>query len=140
VTRRKLTRYQPIGTTDSEHAFCYILNVVRREFGTPPPLRRLRQLLARLAEDLSTHGEFNFLLCDSRALFAFCSKKLVYIQRQAPFARAALADDDLEVDFSEVTTPNDRVVVVATAPLTRNETWEPIEQGTLRMFVDGRAA
>ena len=140
VTRRRLTWYQPIGSTDSEHAFCYMLNVIRREFHTAPPLGRLRRLVTHLAEDLSTQGEFNFLLCDSRALFAFCSKKLVYIQRQAPFARAALADDDLEVDFNEVTTPNDRVVVVATAPLTRNEAWEGIAPGTLQMFVEGRSA
>jgi glutamine amidotransferase len=97
----------------------------------------LRRLVRQLGEDLSAHGEFNFLLCDSRALFSFCSTKLVYIQRKAPFSRAALADDDLEVDFNEVTTPTDQVVVVATAPLTRNETWHTIAPGTLQAFVEG---
>ena len=139
VKRRRLTWYQPIGSTDSEHAFCYILNRVRREFRARPTVARLRRFLARLAMDMSTHGEFNFLLCDSRALFGFCSTKLVYVQRQAPFSRAALADDDLEVDFSEVTTPHDRVVVVATAPLTRNEQWTTIAPGALQVFVDGQA-
>jgi predicted glutamine amidotransferase len=41
------------------------------------------------------------------------------------------------VDFSEVTTPDDRVAVVATLPLTDNEVWTPLEPGTLAMFVDG---
>src|ERR1043166_4899945 len=86
IKRRPLKGYQPIGTTDSEHAFCYMLNVIRREFRDLPPLSRLHRLLQRLVEDLAALGEFNFLLCDSRALFSHCSTKLVYIQRRAPFA------------------------------------------------------
>jgi predicted glutamine amidotransferase len=138
IKRRSLNGFRPIGTTDSEHAFCHMLNVIRRDFREPPPLGRLRRLIERLAADLAAYGEFNFLLSDSRALFAYCCTKLVYIQRRAPFSRAALADDDLEVDFSTVTTPNDRVVVVATAPLTRNEQWHPIAPGTLAVFTEGQ--
>lgn len=140
IKQRPLKWFQPIGTTDSEHAFCYMLNAIRREFAAPPPLRRLQRVVQKLAEDVCAHGEFNFLLCDSRALFSFCSKKLVYIQRKAPFARAVLADDDLEVDFSQVTTPRDRVVVIATSPLTRNEQWQSITPGTLEVFVQGEPA
>jgi predicted glutamine amidotransferase len=140
IRKRPLYGYAPIGTTDSEHAFCHMLGVIRREFRLAPPVSRLRRLVATLAEDLCTLGEFNFLLCDSRALFAFCSTKLVYIQRRAPFSRAVLADEDLEVDFSEVTTPRDRVVVVATSPLTRNEQWHRIPPQTLQVFVDGAPA
>lgn len=140
VKRRRLDWYRPIGTTDSEHAFCYMLNTIRREFRAPPPLARLRRLVQALAAELSALGEFNFLLCDARALFSHCSTKLVYIQRQAPFSRAVLADDELEVDFNQVTTPTDRVVVVATAPLTRNEHWQVIPRATLQVFVEGAPA
>jgi predicted glutamine amidotransferase len=140
VKRRRLGAYRPIGTTDSEYGFCYMLNAIRREFRDLPPLGRLRRFVEKLAHDLSEHGELNFLLCDSRALFSYCATKLVYIQRQAPFSRAVLADADIEVDFSDVTTPQDRVVVVATAPLTRNETWQTIAPGTLHLFVKGERA
>jgi len=140
VKRRPLKWYQPIGTTDSEHAFCFMLNHIRREFRQPPTLSRLSAFLRRLADDLAELGEFNFLLSDSRALFGHCSTKLAYVERKAPFARAALADDDLEVDFSQVTTPRDRVLVVATTPLTRNEQWQTIAPDTLQMFVDGKAS
>jgi glutamine amidotransferase len=138
IKRRPLTAFHPIGSTDSEHAFCYMLNTIRREFRTPPTLNRLRRLIEELAADLATLGEFNFLLSDSRALFAHCSTKLVYIQRQAPFSRATLADDDLEMDFSTVASPDDRVVVVATAPLTRNEQWHPLTPGSLEVFTEGQ--
>ena len=51
-----------------------------------------------------------------------------------------LKDQDVTVDFSELTTPEDRVALIATAPLTDNEAWTPIAPGTLAMFVDGAPA
>ena len=41
------------------------------------------------------------------------------------------------VDFSEVTTPNDKVSVIATLPLTRDETWSQLAVNELVMFQDG---
>jgi predicted glutamine amidotransferase len=137
VKRYRLDWFLPIGTTDSEHAFCYMLNAVRREFRAPPAVDRLRRFLELLAGELAGLGEFNFLLCDGRALYAHCTTRLSYIERRAPFSRAVLTDEDFEIDFSQVTTPRDRVVVVATAPLTRNESWLSLAPGTLGMFVHG---
>ena len=57
--------------------------------------------------------------------------------RRAPFATAHLVDDDVSVDFSELTTVNDRVAVIATLPLTDNEVWSPIPPGELLVFRDG---
>jgi glutamine amidotransferase len=57
--------------------------------------------------------------------------------RQAPFATAHLVDDDVEVDFSQVTTPRDRVAVIATQPLTDNEQWTGLVPGELAVFCDG---
>ena len=80
----------------------------------------------------------NFLLADGQHLFARCATKLCYIIRQAPFGRATLRDADLEVDFAALTKPDDRVVVVATEPLTRDETWIAGKPGTLWVFQNGR--
>ena len=66
-----------------------------------------------------------------------CSTELYYIVRQYPFAEARLSDEDLSVDFSQVTTPNDRVAIIVTAPLTTNETWQKFGAGELKVFVDG---
>jgi predicted glutamine amidotransferase len=137
VKRKRLTFYEPVGTTDSEHAFCYLLDAVRRRFRRPPSARALWSLIDRIADELATLGRFNFLLCDSRRLYAYCTDSLWWIQRRAPFARAALVDAELEVDFSQHTTPNDRVVVVATQPLTRNETWERCRPNELYVFGGG---
>jgi glutamine amidotransferase len=70
-------------------------------------------------------------------LFAHCSTNLFYLVRQYPFAKAKLADNDIHIDFSEVTTPQDRVAVIVTQPLTDNETWVQFGIGEMKMFVDG---
>lgn len=137
IKRKRLTFYEPIGTTDSEHAFCYLLDRIRRRFRRPPERHALWKLVHQLAGEIATLGKFNFLMCDSRHLYAYCASSLCWIQRRAPFARAALVDADLEVDFSEHTTPRDKVVVVATRPLTRNETWEACRPGEFRVFTEG---
>jgi glutamine amidotransferase len=136
--RRALGRFQPIGDTDSEHAFCWMLERLRRTFPRYPSNKRaLASAIARLGAELAKGGTFNFLLGDGDALYARCDTKLWHIVRKAPFGRATLADEDLTVDFSTVTTPEDRVAVVATAPLTRDEAWVEGEPGTLWVFRRG---
>jgi len=84
--------------------------------------------LAALTSDIAAHGVFNMMLSDGSALYAHCSTRLHYIVRQYPFAQAKLSDEDLTVDFSEVTTPNDRVAVIVTEPLNTNEAWQALAQ------------
>ena len=87
--------------------------------------------------ELAPTGIFNFLLSNGACLFAHCSTELSYIVRRAPFCEAHLKDEDVSVDFAQVTTPNDRVAVIATQPLTDNERWETMEPGTLWQFHEG---
>ena len=130
--------YHPVGSTDSERAFCYMLQQLRMRYGdTQPPLSELRIALQKLAREIATHGPFNMMLSDGTALFAHCSTNLYYIVRQYPFAEAKLSDEDVSVDFSQVTTPNDKVAIIVTAPLTTNETWEQFGAGELKVFVEG---
>jgi len=130
--------FRPVGTTDSELAFCWLMQNLHAQFGdVAPALPALRAALERLVPQVAAHGTFNMMLSDGTALFTHCSTKLSYIVRQYPFAAAHLADEDLSVDFSEVTTPNDRVAIIVTEPLTKNETWIPFAPGELKLFVDG---
>ncbi|EPP8592897.1 class II glutamine amidotransferase, partial [Acinetobacter baumannii] len=43
-----------------------------------------------------------------------------------------------EVDFSQVTTPEDRVAVITTEPLTHNETWIAYQPGEMILFQHGK--
>lgn len=130
--------YRPVGSTDSELAFCYLLQQLRRRFGdTLPALAALTTALRELTTEIAQYGAFNMMLSDGSALFAHCSTKLHYLVRQYPFAQAQLSDEDVIVDFSQVTTPHDRVAIIVTEPLTTNEAWTPFAPGTLKVFVDG---
>lgn len=132
--------FLPVGNTDSERAFCYLLQSLRQRFGqTPPAQSALIEAVQALTLAIAAHGEFNFLLSNGDGLFAHASTRLAYIVRRAPFAEAHLKDEDLTVDFSEVTTPNDRVAVIATLPLTDNEAWITMPPGTLWYFAEGEA-
>lgn len=138
IRRRKLGRFHPIGNTDSEHAYCFLLESLRARFPDyPTRVRDLWEAVAEIGGDLSQDGTLNFLLGDGRHLFARCATRLSYIIRKAPFGIATLADDDVRIDFSTVTTPRDRVAVVATAPLTVNEVWTIGKPGELWVFDGG---
>ncbi|WP_157669414.1 class II glutamine amidotransferase [Chitinibacter sp. GC72] len=134
------SRFLPVGSTDSELAFCYLLNQLALRFPAQPDLLTLREAIAGLSAELAQRGTFNFLLSNGQALFAHCSTKLHYLVRQAPFSHAHLSDTDLAVDFSRETTPNDRVAMIATEPLTDNENWIAMQIGQLLMFIDGQTA
>lgn len=93
--------------------------------------------IATLAGELREKGVFNMLLSDGRYVMAFCSTNLHWITRRAPFGVAKLLDQDVEIDFQRETTPNDVVTVIATQPLTANETWHKIMPGEWALFCLG---
>lgn len=132
--------YQPVGTTDSELAFCELMQGLRKRFpGSQPPLNELFHTIEEITRTITRFGVFNFMLSNGQALFAHCSTNLYYITREWPFAVAHLIDADMSIDFSQYTTEQDRVSVIATAPLTDNETWTRFEPGELILFEAGRA-
>lgn len=132
--------FRPVGSTDSERAFCWLLQELAKAHASVPPVDELTRTLRELVPQVTRHGTFNMLLSNGQALWAHASTRLCHIVRQHPFARARLADEDLTVDFAQHTTPNDRVAVIATTPLTCDETWTPFAEGELRVFVDGAPA
>lgn len=139
--RLPLGRYLPVGSTDSEHIFCWMLDQIYQRFPSRPRSQKaLWQLVAELAGPLHDAGVCNFLLSDSRVLFAHCSKRLHWITRRAPFGKAQLKDAEVTVDFAEETSPDDVVTVIATEPLTVNEVWGQARPGELLVFKDGLLA
>jgi glutamine amidotransferase len=127
----------PVGTTDSELAFCWLMQELNKSHVNVPSIEELTRTLAELTPTISRHGTFNFLLSNGQALWAHASTKLHYVQRQHPFTQVQLKDEDLSVDLSELNGPQDRLVIIVTEPLTINENWVAMQPGELRVFSDG---
>jgi predicted glutamine amidotransferase len=139
--QRTVNDFAPLGETDSEHAFCWMMSELRASFPGGYPTSEPHQLWQRVAElggTLGAEGTCNFLLADGEYLYARCATKLCFVIRQAPFGRATLRDADVQVDFSALTSPSDRVAVIATEPLTRDEQWTVGTPGTLWVFRQGQ--
>src|SRR5688572_5229041 len=130
--------FQPVGNTDSEHAFCWIMQELAKSHAGVPQIDELTLTLKELVPRIARHGTFNFMLSNGQALWAHASTHLWSVERRHPFTLAKLADEDLSVDFAQHTTPDDRVAVVVTTPLTTNEIWTPFGAGELGVFVDGQ--
>jgi predicted glutamine amidotransferase len=133
------SRFQPVGDTDSEMAFCWILQQVVQQFGDTAPenMNVVFEYIAKLADEIRTLGIFNMILSDGIDLMAYCTNNLCHITRRAPFGKATLIDTDVVIDFQKETTPNDVVTVIATRPLTNNEQWQVLSAGDWRVFRQG---
>ncbi|MGK0360586.1 MAG: putative glutamine amidotransferase [Bradymonadia bacterium] len=139
VKRFALSHYKPVGTTDSEHAFCWMMGKLRERWPDKPPRRAatLGRMIRTMSQQLSQLGTFNLLLSDARHLYCFCTTKLCWITRRAPFGVAQLKDADMVVDFEQETTPNDVVTIVVTEPLTQSERWTRMKTREFVMFQGG---
>ena len=129
--------YLPVGTTDSELAFCELLQTLRAISAREPcSIDRVFDALCEVTQRTAEHGVFNFLLSNGQAMFAHCSTRLWYLVRQWPFSNAQLVDSDLSMDFAQTNALNDRLCIIATQPLTRNENWQQLEPGQL-LWIEG---
>jgi len=118
-------RCAPTGDTDSEHAFCLVLDRIAAAFaasGTVPD-RVWLDALARAAETLASHGRFNFLMSDGTHLIAYGHDRLHGLAD----ARATRRPDAAA-----------ETAVIATEPLTEDPGWIAFEPGELRVYRAGR--
>ncbi len=134
------TFYQPIGMTDSEQAFCYLLNRLRQEYDQKPTERMLYKALRKICDELGHLGIFNALLSNGEWQLVYANTLMFYIMRHAPFHKATLMDKDVSLDFSQVNQAEDNIVVIATTPLTGDETWQQMAVGECLVFKAGKIA
>lgn len=128
-------RFMPVGSTDSEVAFCWLLNQLELAFPTPPQnMRALFTQIAHCCDQLAALGVFNMLLTDGDYVMTYCSSNLHWLTRRAPFGQARLLDEDVSIDFQHETTPNDVVTIIATLPLTQDENWQKMALGECNLF------
>ncbi len=141
---------RPVGDTDSEHAFCWLLERLQplwRERRSPPALAERLGLLADFALTLRALGPANFLYSDGDALFAHGDRRtqadgairppgLQVLQRSCAGESAALGAEGLAVDAGSAR--GQEVLLAASVPLTGEAGWRPLARGELLAAREGR--
>lgn len=138
-------RFQPIGTTDSERAFCLLLNRLAPLWagGMPSLADRLRVIDA-VAAELRPLGPANFLYTDGDTLFAHADRRtqpdgrivppgLMMLRRPCdcdPDAAIGAAIDSGSGVAIESRGMPQAVVEIASVALTGEE-WQPVPQGQI---------
>lgn len=132
--------YRPVGQTDSEHAFCALMERLRPLWtgADPPSLDARLALLASFAADLRALGPANFLYADGDTLFAHGHKRrqpdlgrpgppgLWMLQRHCPPEEPATAREAGVAIVQE----ERHALFIASVPLT-DEAWQPLAEGDL---------
>ncbi len=105
------------GDTDSEHAFCLVLDALAGCHRPDASMQRAAcvDTLAGAARAIAGFGKFNFLLSDGERLYAYCHDRLHALEPAAPGRRQ---------------------VAIATQPLS-DEPWTAFAPGELRVYRKG---
>lgn len=135
--------FRPVGETDSERAFCVLMERMRRVWRDGlPALATRRAVITGFARELRELGPANFLYSDGDALFAHAHKRH---QRdgtvRAPglwrLTRHCSQGGRFETDgLRIVATEEQHVVLIASVPLT-SERWEPLAEGEVIVAREG---
>lgn len=120
-----LRSFEPIGETDSEYAFCALLERMRplRRHGGVAPLHERLAVVARFAASLRPLGPANFLYADGDALF-------IHAHRRVQAAGEAPRPPGLHL-LQRRCAPDQSVVLAASVPLTDEPGWKPLREGEL---------
>ena len=143
----RLGRFNPIGETDSELAFCALLDRLASAWETPdatPTLRDRLSIVSSFAAELRAIGPANFLYSDGDLLFAHGHRRiqaqtgrieppgLVSLRRQCRRGERGIATNGVSIRGD-----HQLVTLFASVPLTR-ERWEPLAEGELVAVSGGR--
>lgn len=142
--------FRPVGETDSELAFCVLLERLRplwRGAAGVPSVERRREIVAAFAQQLRAFGPANVIYCDGDALFANG-----YMRTQAdgdvrppgPHVLCRNCGGEAPSFYAKglrIGSSKDRgaQALVASWPLTADKIWRPLVSGELLVLRAGRA-
>lgn len=139
----------PIGQTDSELAFCVLMDRmnelwVNYEENIPPIAERL-SVVKKFADDMRTLGPSNFLYSDGDAFFAHGDERLDPVTDKLNWPGLhyiqIICDKDLKEETSDgslkVEAHDDVVTLFASVPLNENK-WTPLKRGEVIAVSKGK--
>jgi len=139
-------QFRPIGETDSELAFCALMETMKPLWSLTslPSLGGRKQVIAQFAAILRELGPANFLYCDGDALFAHADRRhqndgSIRAPGMWRLARRCPAGGELAAEGLRIASEGgeQEVLLVASVPLTREE-WVPLAEGEILIARQGR--
>ena len=138
-------RFRTIGETDSEHAFCALLEKLGPlwEHRAPTVEERL-SVVEAFAADLRTLGPANFLYCDTDALFAHGDRRRSNTGEIQPpglhwlCRRCSPGADGVPIAGVSIAHGEEQeIALIASVPLS-GEAWVPFREGEIVILREGR--
>ena len=143
----KTQRFVPVGDTDSEHAFCCLLENLGQLWdganGKAPSIDARIDVVAEFAGSLRSLGTFNFVYSDGDALFVHAHIRKHDDGEEGPPGLHLLirSANEQAVDLTQsgvlLAPVAQELVLVASVPLTDDEPWEPIAEGEVIALKQG---
>jgi predicted glutamine amidotransferase len=137
-----LKAFHPVGNTDSEHVFCYLLQAIA-EFGYPLDHEQAWKWLFEQASRINAMGKFNFLLSDGERLFAYHDvhgwKGLNFRKVRFQDGQSRHLEDPaigIDIENADGGSAYNHGFVIATRPLS-SMGWHPIKTGELIVINQG---
>lgn len=141
-----LGRFRPVGETDSEHAFCALMErlaVAADSRADAVPLAGRIEIVARFAHELRALGPANFLFSDGEVVYLHGDRRLVHAEKPAEgpglhfHVRPSGEGRPLEGGRGVTVADGDHpVILAASVPLT-DESWTPLAKGELLVVRNG---
>jgi len=139
------SRFRPLGTTDSEIAFCVLLERLAPCWSEAKPgMPERLAAVVRFARDLRQLGPANFLYADGEFLFAHGDRRVQRDGRTAApglhlLLRECAQDVDAPPDAAVAVGGLEAAALVASVPLT-DESWRPLAEGEIVALQHGALA
>jgi len=150
----KQPRFKPIGNTDSEQAFCYLMHNMALIWNQdePPEFSRRLAVIRTFADKLITLGIANFIYSDSEYVFIHSHKRISSKDKKTLLPGLHLICRSCQVDKDNdsisglklATNPaqqkdhaTKKVVLVASVPLS-HENWQALKEGEIRVLHNGK--
>lgn len=140
-----LQRFIPLGDTDSEWAFCVLLERLCSIWMAEPRIPDLAdryRVVAAFARQARELGPANFIYCDGDTMFVHSDRRrqadgefrepgLWLRQQYCPGGAEKISGGGLDIG-----SPKQQIVMAASVPLTDHD-WEPMQAGSLVALKDG---
>lgn len=142
--RLETKRFLPIGDSDAEHAYCWLLNQLADDKAINDEQHKA-QVLRTFGCQLAEMGPANFLYSDSRRLYAFASRRrhpdgeyppgLHMLERQCD--QPAMTAPCVGLNIESTSKKSQAITLVASIPLS-DEDWRPFRENELVILENGR--